>query len=105
MSNRRHAISIAMKLYQSFTYKGGKNCILEDKEVSTITEAVTDSIVTDTSKILNWIKTNNTLSKKEEIDIREILQELNTKKSNSKTFYKFHGKTFYLLKFVECLAI
>ena len=88
-----------MKLYQSFTYKGGKNCILEDKEVSTITEAVTDSIVTDTSKILNWIKTNNTLSKKEEIDIREILQELNTKKSNSKTFYKFKKVKCFAMKF------
>ena len=94
LSYRRHALNIAIKLYQDFSdNSSGVKISVQESDVASITSAVKNAVTVlpDTNKVLTWIKSNSPdLTKKEINDIVMILKELNvTSKipTNSKTFY------------------
>ena len=112
LSNRRHALNIAMKLYHDFSDKNcGINISMEDADVAAITSVVKDTVrlLPSKDKVIEWMKTRNPdISKKELGDICEILEELNEGaivSSNRKTFYGHIevGQSLYIIYILKMI--
>ena len=95
LSNRRHALGIAMKLYESFSPCQGVNVTVSESQINSLTDVVKESVTKLPAKasVLNWLKENNgTLTQKEltdfNDDFNDILQELEGEENtNLKFFY------------------
>ena len=88
LSNRRHALNIAMKLYKSFLGINGEVINVHDEEVDKIvTYLMASSKHCDKDEVMNWfIKHNPDITNKELDDFKYILDE-NKVESGAKTFY------------------
>lgn len=90
LSNRRHALSIAMKLYESFTKSDGSVVKVNAAEIDSITSEIKQHTAALPKKetVLKWLKDRNKdMSPKEIVEINTILGELETVSGNSLSFY------------------
>ena len=92
LSNRRHALNIAMKLYKSFSGVNGQKIDPDINDVDKLVTNFTSSINYDTNEVINWlVKHNPDLSKKELDDFKCILEE-RSKADFVSTADVFYGK-------------
>ncbi|XP_057296295.1 uncharacterized protein LOC130625259 [Hydractinia symbiolongicarpus] len=90
LSNRRHALNIAMKLYASFNGVDGEKITIEPKDVHEIADKLKKSSGNlNKEQILRWLKSNDPhVTKSELADFKEMLAECDQKPSeNTSSFY------------------
>ncbi|XP_057300018.1 uncharacterized protein LOC130630515 isoform X2 [Hydractinia symbiolongicarpus] len=90
LSNRRHALNIAMKLYASFNGVDGEKITIEPKDVHEIADKLKKSSGNlNKEQILRWLKSNDPhVTKSELADFEEMLAECDQKPSgNTSSFY------------------
>ena len=87
LSNRRHALNIAMQLYNKFSGHNGEEISVDDGDE--LAEEITKSVKKiDTSTVLGWIQTRIPDMEEAEIkQFREMLQEM----EDGSTAKKFYG--------------
>ena len=68
LSNRRHALNIAMNLYESFSGMNGHKIELNKKEVTELMKNITKASESNNKDfILNWLRSNDKEVSKKEI--------------------------------------
>ena len=85
LSNQRHALAIAMNLYNTFSI-AGKEIVVKKEEIANVAADIQDSFHLVKEEVLQWInKKNPDISKKELEEFRDMLDSI--QKSNCATFY------------------
>ena len=89
LSNQRHAVSIAMKLYDTFTGPDGVDFSVDSTTVDSVSEMLQKSTeFVKKEKVLAWLrKTNPDISKSEMEEICSYLEEASSP-PNARTFYR-----------------
>ena len=89
LSNQRHAVSIAMKLYDTFTGPDGVDFSVDSTTVDSVSEMLQKSTeFVKKEKVLTWLrKTNPDISKSEMDEICGCLEEASSP-PNPRTFYR-----------------
>ena len=91
LSNRRHALNIAMKLYKSFNGADGQSIDVNQSDVDILVQEINQSTVNiNKDKVISWLKQNDSSLTKGEIeDFTAILEECSnsTVKGNATKFY------------------
>ena len=95
LSNRRHAIHIAMKLYQSFSCADGTKFDIDKHEVDKLMTNFTSlSKNSRSDDVIRWLLQHNPdVSKKELEDFKYILEDRNVDfETNTRSFYNSQQK-------------
>ena len=89
LSNQRHAVSIAMKLYDTFTGPDGVDFSVDSTTVDSVSEMLQKSTeFVKKEKVLTWLrKTNPDISKSEMEEICGYLEEVSSL-PNPRPFYR-----------------
>ena len=89
LSNQRHAVSIAMKLYDSFTGPDGVDFSVDSTTVDSVSEMLQKSTeFVKKEKVLTWLRKNNPdISKSEIEEICGYLEEASSQ-PNPRKFYR-----------------
>ena len=105
LSNRRHALNIAMQLYKSFSGVDGEEINVNAAEVDKLMTSMTiNSKNSEAENVVKWLlKHNPDISRKELADIKFILHEKSAVDftTNTTTFYGGHMVRCY---FVFCCS-
>ena len=103
LSNRRHALGIAMKLYKSFSPSDGVKVTATEGQIDSLTEVVkkSSSKVPGSVEVMKWLKEKNqNLSSKELTNFTEMLRELEEEESsNIGSFYSSCTKVVSIYNF------
>ena len=93
LSNRRHALSIAMKLYESFSCVGGKEITADSRDISNLVHSLNEAAKhVDKENVIKWLKNNDPNIKRSELaDFEEILSECTIQQEGKSS--KFYGTT------------
>ena len=107
LSNQRHALNIAMRLYDKFSGNEGKSITVDNDDE--LAKEIKESSNVNYTKVTDWLTKNTEIEKAEMEEFKKMLQELNIQ--NKETFYSkvvepnlktLQHLALLLLYFVNC---